>query len=108
VHESFGTVVAQIAEVKLEDGARRSDAWSPPIDCGIAISPDQIAAQMEGGTCLGLSAALYGAIDPEGRCRRADQLRRLPRAADERGAARGDLHPPLDARPPASASPAPR
>ena len=33
------------------------------IDCGIAISPDQIAAQMEGGTCLGLAAALYGAID---------------------------------------------
>jgi isoquinoline 1-oxidoreductase beta subunit len=32
------------------------------IDCGVAISPDQIAAQMEGGTCYGLSAALYGEV----------------------------------------------
>ena len=32
------------------------------IDCGTPISPDQIAAQMEGGTCYGLSAALFGAI----------------------------------------------
>ena len=32
------------------------------IDCGTAIAPDQIAAQMEGGTCYGLSAALYGEI----------------------------------------------
>ncbi|WP_397401025.1 molybdopterin cofactor-binding domain-containing protein, partial [Phenylobacterium sp.] len=32
------------------------------IDCGTAISPDQIAAQMEGGTCYGLSATLYGEI----------------------------------------------
>jgi isoquinoline 1-oxidoreductase beta subunit len=32
------------------------------IDCGVAVSPDQIAAQMEGGTCYGLSAALFGEI----------------------------------------------
>jgi isoquinoline 1-oxidoreductase beta subunit len=32
------------------------------IDCGTAISPDQIAAQMEGGTCYGLSAALFGEV----------------------------------------------
>ncbi|MBW8858928.1 MAG: xanthine dehydrogenase family protein molybdopterin-binding subunit [Caulobacter sp.] len=32
------------------------------IDCGVAVSPDQVAAQMEGGTCFGLSAALYGEI----------------------------------------------
>ena len=32
------------------------------VDCGIAISPDQIASQMEGGTCYGLSAALFGRI----------------------------------------------
>ena len=63
VHESFGTVVAQIADVKLEDGKPRVGRVVTAIDCGIAISPDQIAAQMEGGTCLGLAAALYGAID---------------------------------------------
>jgi isoquinoline 1-oxidoreductase beta subunit len=32
------------------------------IDCGVAISPDQIAAQMEGGSCYGLSAALFGEV----------------------------------------------
>ncbi|MBW8860178.1 MAG: xanthine dehydrogenase family protein molybdopterin-binding subunit, partial [Caulobacter sp.] len=70
VHESFGSVVAQVAEVKLVDGAPRVGRVVTAIDCGTAISPDQIAAQMEGGTCYGLSAALYceitltkGAVD---------------------------------------------
>jgi isoquinoline 1-oxidoreductase beta subunit len=62
VHESFGTVVAQVAEVKLEGGEPRVGRVVTAIDCGIAISPDQIAAQMEGGTCFGLAAALYGGI----------------------------------------------
>jgi isoquinoline 1-oxidoreductase beta subunit len=62
VHESFGSVVAQIAEVKLENGVPRVGRVVTAIDCGTAISPDQIAAQMEGGTCFGLSAALYGQI----------------------------------------------
>ena len=63
VHESFGTVVAQIADVKLVNGAPRVGRVVTAIDCGIPIAPDQIAAQMEGGTCLGLAAALYGAIE---------------------------------------------
>jgi isoquinoline 1-oxidoreductase beta subunit len=63
VHESFGTVVAQIADVKLVNGAPRVGRVVTAIDCGIAVAPDQIAAQMEGGTCLGLAAALYGAIE---------------------------------------------
>jgi isoquinoline 1-oxidoreductase beta subunit len=62
VHESFGTVVAQIAEVKLVSGKPRVGRVVTAIDCGLAISPDQIASQMEGGTCFGLSAALYGEI----------------------------------------------
>jgi isoquinoline 1-oxidoreductase beta subunit len=62
VHESFGSVVAQIAEVKLEGGVPKVGRVVTAIDCGTAISPDQIAAQMEGGTCLGLAAALYGQI----------------------------------------------
>ena len=62
VHESFGSVVAQIAEVKLENGQPKVGRVVTAIDCGVAISPDQIAAQMEGGTCYGLSAALFGAI----------------------------------------------
>jgi len=60
VHESFGSVVAQIAEVKLENGVPRVGRVVTAIDCGTPIARDQIAAQMEGGTCLGLSAALFG------------------------------------------------
>jgi isoquinoline 1-oxidoreductase beta subunit len=63
VHESFGSVVAQIAEVQMgPDGAPKVGRVVTAIDCGTAIAPDQIAAQMEGGTCLGLGAALYGKI----------------------------------------------
>ncbi|WP_309089034.1 xanthine dehydrogenase family protein molybdopterin-binding subunit [Phenylobacterium sp.] len=62
VHESFGSVVAQVAEVKLENGVPKVGRVVTAIDCGTAISPNQIAAQMEGGTCYGLSAALFGEI----------------------------------------------
>jgi isoquinoline 1-oxidoreductase beta subunit len=62
VHESFGSVVAQVAEVKLVDGEPRVGRVVTAIDCGVAIAPDQVAAQVEGGTCYGLSAALYGEI----------------------------------------------
>ncbi len=62
VHESFGSVVAQVAEVKLVDGEPRVGRVVTAIDCGVAVSPDQIAAQMEGGTCYGLSAALFGQV----------------------------------------------
>ena len=62
VHESFGTVVAQIAEVSLKDGAPKVGRVVTAVDCGVAVAPDLVKAQMEGGTCYGLSAALYGAI----------------------------------------------
>jgi isoquinoline 1-oxidoreductase beta subunit len=62
VHESFGSVVAQVAQVKLDGGVPKVGRVVTAIDCGTAISPDQIASQMEGGTCYGLSAALFGQI----------------------------------------------
>ncbi|KQV62245.1 MULTISPECIES: xanthine dehydrogenase family protein molybdopterin-binding subunit [unclassified Caulobacter] len=62
VHESFGSVVAQVAEVKLEDGVPRVGRVVTAVDCGVAVSPDQIAAQMEGGTCYGLSGVLFGEV----------------------------------------------
>ena len=62
VHECFGTVVAQVAEVKLVDGKPKVGRVVTAVDCGTPISPGQIAAQMEGGTCYGLSAALYGRV----------------------------------------------
>lgn len=62
VHESFGSVVAQVAEVKIENGEPRVGRVVTAIDCGVAVAPNLIAGQMEGGTCFGLSAALYGQI----------------------------------------------
>jgi len=62
VHESFGSVVAQVAEVKVENGTPRVGRVVTAIDCGVAVSPDQIAAQMEGGTCYGLSGFLFGEV----------------------------------------------
>ncbi|MEM9492593.1 MAG: molybdopterin cofactor-binding domain-containing protein, partial [Myxococcota bacterium] len=50
VHESFGTMVAQVAEVRLGgDGTPIVDRVVCAVDCGVAINPDNIRAQMEGG-----------------------------------------------------------
>jgi isoquinoline 1-oxidoreductase beta subunit len=62
VHESFGSVVAQVAEVQMVGGEPRVGRVVTAIDCGTAVAPDQVAAQMEGGTCYGLSAALFGKV----------------------------------------------
>lgn len=62
VHECFGTVVGQIAEVRLDEGRPVVRRVVAVVDCGTAISPDQVAAQMEGGIGFGISAALYGAV----------------------------------------------
>ena len=63
VHESFSSYVAEIAEVTVRpDGSIKVDRVVCAVDCGLAINPRNIAAQMEGGIGYGLSAALYGAI----------------------------------------------
>ncbi len=59
VHESFGSFVAEIAEVTVEDDGRFSvDRVVCAVDCGLAVNPDVVRAQMEGGIGYGLSAAL--------------------------------------------------
>ncbi len=63
VHESFNSFVAQIAEVTVKsDGSFKVDRVVCAVDCGIAVNPDVVRAQMEGGIGYGLSAALHGAI----------------------------------------------
>ena len=63
VHESFNTVVAQVAEVTVKrDGTWRVDRVMCAVDCGVAVNPDVIRAQMESGIAYGLTAAMYGAI----------------------------------------------
>ncbi|HXQ46885.1 MAG TPA: xanthine dehydrogenase family protein molybdopterin-binding subunit [Caulobacteraceae bacterium] len=62
VHQSFGTLVAQVAEVSIKNGEPRVGRVVCAVDCGTAIAPSLVAQQMEGGTCYGLSAALFGQI----------------------------------------------
>ncbi len=63
VHESFNSFVAQVAEVTVHDDKTFSvDRVVIAVDCGIAVNPDIVRAQMEGGMGFGLSAALSDAI----------------------------------------------
>lgn len=63
VHESFGSVVAQVVEVTVKaDKTYRVDRVICVVDCGIAINPDNVNAQMEGSIGFAMSAAKYGAI----------------------------------------------
>ena len=63
VHESFNSYVAQVAEVTVRKGGQiRVDRVVIAVDCGIAVNPDVIKAQMEGGMGFGLSAALLSEL----------------------------------------------
>jgi isoquinoline 1-oxidoreductase beta subunit len=63
LHESFGSIVAQVAEVSIEGGRPRVHRVVCAIDCGTAINPNISAQQMEGAVVLALTAALYGRVD---------------------------------------------
>jgi len=63
VHESFGSFVAQVAEVSIESGEIRVHRVTCAVDCGVAVNPAGVIAQMESGIIYGLSAALLGAIE---------------------------------------------
>jgi isoquinoline 1-oxidoreductase beta subunit len=61
LHESFRTTVAEIAEVTVqENGSYRVDRVVCAVDCGVAINPDVIRAQVEGSVGFALSTVLQG------------------------------------------------
>jgi isoquinoline 1-oxidoreductase beta subunit len=63
VQFAFGSYMSQVAEVEVApDGSIKVHRIVCAVDCGIAINPDTIAQQVEGGALFGLTAALYGAI----------------------------------------------
>jgi len=63
VHESFNSFVAQVAEVSLgHDGVPQVERVVCAVDCGVAVNPDVIRAQMEGGIGFGLASALWSEI----------------------------------------------
>ena len=63
LHESFGSIVAQVAEVSLQNGRPRVHRVVCAVDCGTVVNPDTVAQQMEGAVVFGLTAALFGRID---------------------------------------------
>jgi isoquinoline 1-oxidoreductase subunit beta len=62
IHTSFRTHVGEVAEVTIVDGKVKVDRVVAVVDCGTAINPDSIAAQMEGAIVFALSAAAFGQI----------------------------------------------
>jgi isoquinoline 1-oxidoreductase beta subunit len=63
VHESFNSYVAEVAEVSVQpDGGFKVERVVCAVDCGIAVTPDVVKAQMEGGIGFGLAAALHSAV----------------------------------------------
>jgi len=67
IHKFFSdAIVAEVAEVTVDDKGLRVDRVVCAIDCGFVLNPDVVTAQMEGGIVYALSAALKGAITLEG------------------------------------------
>ena len=65
-YRSYKSTVAQVAEVSVtNEGTLAVHRVVCAIDCGIAVNPDQVAAQVEGAIVFGLSAALHGEITVE-------------------------------------------
>jgi isoquinoline 1-oxidoreductase beta subunit len=63
VQPSFGSFIATVVEAEVDDqGEVRLRRITSAVDTGIAVNPDTIAAQLEGGLIFGLTAALFGEI----------------------------------------------
>ncbi len=65
LQESFGSLVAQVVDVHIDNGKLKVDRVVVAIDPGFAVSPDGLTAQMESGVIYGLTAALYGEVEIE-------------------------------------------
>ena len=62
VHESFGSIVAEVAEVSVDNGVIRVHQVTCAVDCGTAVNPLGIEAQMQSAIAFGLTAALHGKL----------------------------------------------
>jgi len=62
IQHSFGSIVAEVAEVSVDGGNVRVHKVWCAIDCGFAVNPSGVIAQMESAINYGLTAALYGEI----------------------------------------------
>jgi len=62
LHQSFGTIVAEVAEVSVQDGQIRVHKIVCAVDCGTPVNPNIIRQQMESAVIFGLTAALHGEV----------------------------------------------
>ncbi|HEX8700733.1 MAG TPA: xanthine dehydrogenase family protein molybdopterin-binding subunit [Myxococcaceae bacterium] len=65
VHESFGSIIAEVAEVSVENGRIKVHQVTAAVDCGTAVNPLGIEAQVQGSIAFGLTAALHGKLTIE-------------------------------------------
>jgi isoquinoline 1-oxidoreductase beta subunit len=73
VHESFGSVCAQVAEVSIEEGAPRVHRIVAAFDCGLAVNPLGVEAQVQSAIAFGLGAALFSEVTlEEGRVKQSN------------------------------------
>ena len=73
VHKSFGSYVAELVELKIENGEIRLLKVHCGIDCGLVVNPDIVTMQMESCIVFGATAALYGEITlEEGRIKQSN------------------------------------
>ncbi|MEM9105335.1 MAG: molybdopterin cofactor-binding domain-containing protein [Pseudomonadota bacterium] len=63
--ESFGSITAQVIQVRVQEDQVNIERVVAVIDPGIAVTPDGVKAQIESGVVYGLTAALYGEISIE-------------------------------------------
>ena len=62
MHECFGSIIAEVAEVSIDSGRIRVHAVTCAVDCGVPVNPLGIEAQMQSGIVYGLTAALHGKL----------------------------------------------
>ena len=62
VHKSFNSYVAQVAEVSVIDGQVKIERITCAVDCGLAVNPDVVKAQMEGGIGFGIGHVMRDKI----------------------------------------------
>jgi isoquinoline 1-oxidoreductase beta subunit len=74
VQPSFGSFIATVVEAEVDDsGEVHLRRVTAAVDTGIAVNPDTIVAQLQGGLIFGLTAALYGEVTiSKGRVRQSN------------------------------------
>jgi isoquinoline 1-oxidoreductase beta subunit len=63
VHESFGSIIAEVAEVSVDDRKRiRVHKVTCTVDCGLAVNPLGVEAQVQGAVAFGLGPVLHSEV----------------------------------------------